>query len=225
MHHRPQQSPIDLTAPIVVESYSDRDRLTIDWSDPVAGTIKQDEHGDKKHVVFNGGDGNPARLGDRTFYLEGFHFHAPSEHWVDGESKAMELHVVHRGHAECDGRLVLGVFVKQGGGKSKKAPSLFADMEAFQSVSTSDSTAEKEIETDPREWLPKDADDEKKAKYYRYEGSLTTPGYDEEVRWVVFRDPLVVTKNVFGLLAAEYAEPARLPQPLNRRFVLANFAA
>jgi len=49
---------------------------------------------------------------DRIFELKQFHFHSPSEHTIEGQSFAMELHFV---HADASGELaVVGVMLKEG---------------------------------------------------------------------------------------------------------------
>ncbi len=74
------------------------------------------------------------------------------------------------------------------------------------------------VSTNPLDWLPEDT-----KKYYRYEGSLTTPEYDENVSWVVLREPLKLSKKELMKLIPFLQHPARETQPLNRRFVLSNF--
>ncbi|KAJ0394754.1 hypothetical protein ATCC90586_006174 [Pythium insidiosum] len=51
-------------------------------------------------------------INGKTFYTVQFHLHTPSEHTVDGEAQAMELHLVHQAD---DGSLaVVGLFLKLG---------------------------------------------------------------------------------------------------------------
>jgi carbonic anhydrase len=61
------------------------------------------------------------------------------------------------------------------------------------------------------------------SRYYRYEGSLTTPPYEENVSWVIYKEPLLLPKPELNELIKLFRHPARLPQGLNRRFLLANF--
>lgn len=37
-----------------------------------------------------------------------------------------------------------------------------------------------------------------RTKYYRYLGSLTTPACNEAVVWTVFKDPIMVSKDLVG---------------------------
>lgn len=54
-----------------------------------------------------------AELGSRSYPLTQFHFHAPSEHRLNGLTFPLEIHFVHR-HAE-QVLAVLAVFVEEGG--------------------------------------------------------------------------------------------------------------
>ena len=49
-------------------------------------------------------------LDQKWFHLVQFHFHHPSEHWVDGRQQTMELHVVHQ-NIDDGSRAVIGVFI------------------------------------------------------------------------------------------------------------------
>jgi len=63
-------------------------------------------------------------------------------------------------------------------------------------------------------------------EYYNYDGSLTTPGCDEIVSWILFREPLNISSRQlakFRMLLDDYGEPIvnnfRPIQPLNDRTV------
>jgi len=128
----------------------------------------------------------------------------------------MELHIVHQ-NVEDQSRAVVGVFI-EATSKSKFTPSLIPKIRTFLEAKESDTEPDPEVSTNPLDWLPEDT-----KKYYRYEGSLTTPDYDENVSWVVLRDSLMISKKELMKLIPYLQHPARMPQPLNRRFVLANF--
>ncbi|WP_146242302.1 carbonic anhydrase family protein [Acaryochloris thomasi] len=56
--------------------------------------------------------GSMLTLSDKTFELQPFHFHTPSEHTVEDETFPMVVYLVHQ---SAEGRLaVLGVFLKEG---------------------------------------------------------------------------------------------------------------
>lgn len=65
------------------------------------------------------------------------------------------------------------------------------------------------------------------SKYYRYKGSLTTPGCYESVVWTVFEEPIRISKDQATLLAEKFLDSNgdpigdnfRAVQPLNGRQV------
>lgn len=205
-----QQSPINLQNPIITDF--GKDGLQIKWQKSAIGHIKKDEHG--VQVVFGADERQYVLLNRRKFHLVQFHFHHPSEHWIDGKQQTMELHVVHQ-NIDDGSRVVIGIFIEPTD-DTASVPDLFAQIKAF-TVDPS-KPSEKHSTTNPLTFLPKDVE-----HYYRYEGSLTTPEYDENVSWIVLKEPLRLPKKEVVEMIKIFQHPARLPQPLNRRFVLANF--
>ena len=70
------------------------------------------------HTIYraNASPGGFATSAGRKYELQQFHFHAPSEHTLDGKRTAMEAHFVHTGvHTGEGGNLmVIGVFLEGG---------------------------------------------------------------------------------------------------------------
>jgi carbonic anhydrase len=126
----------------------------------------------------------------------------------------MELHVVHQ-NVNDGNRAVIGIFIEVSS-EAMAVPSLVPQIKAY--FGSKDEQPEADISTNPLEWLPSDT-----SHYYRYEGSLTTPDFDENVSWVVLKEPLFLPKVDLIELIEIFRHPARLPQALNRRFLLANF--
>lgn len=205
-----QQSPIHIESPVVTKYAKP---LKIRWSKHLDGTLKP--HHGKVQVVFSGDKNERVSFDGRDFQIVQLHFHHKSEHWIKGKQFQMELHIVHQNCDPNDGKLaVLGIVI-EADNSAKTRPSLIDLMEAM----SKDATCEcMEFKTNPHEWLPANTQ-----HYYRYEGSLTTPEYDEIVSWIVFKEPLKLPRKEINKLVRCAAEPARLPQPLNRRFVLSNF--
>ncbi len=205
-----QQSPINISGH--VEAHFARP-LKIRWSKKLSGELIR-RHG-KVSVTFNGDSRQKISFDGNDFHILQFHFHHKSEHWVNGKQYPMELHIVHQ---NCDsskgGFAVLGILIEPEGGLAS-CPSLIDEIE---SAYINDAREVTEFTTNPRDWLPQDT-----KKYWRYEGSLTTPEYDESVSWVVFKDTLRLQQTTLKRLIQYAGEPARLPQPLSRRFVLGNF--
>lgn len=105
-------------------------------------------------------------INGREFALEQFHFHAQSEHTVNGKHFPMEAHFV---HVASDGRYaVVGVFIKEGKANS-----------SFGAVLDSVNTAAEPVAL--ADLVPADPD------YFHYLGSLTT--LTENVEWYVMSAP------------------------------------
>jgi carbonic anhydrase len=136
-------------------------------------------------------------LGHLPYNLLQFHFHAPSEHTINGTPAAMEVHFVHQ---NAVGEIaVVGVLmnaVPTGGNPVVD--------EIFSYAPTSSSSAGfgagaangarvevPGVEVDPLEVLPELA---LRGSYYTYSGSLTTPPCTEGVRWFVLKEPITVTQ-------------------------------
>ena len=205
-----QQSPINIKSPVVTKYPKP---LKIRWTKNLDGTLKA--HHGKVNVEFSGDKNERISFDGRDFQIVQLHFHQKSEQWIEDKQFPMELHIVHQNCDPNDGSLaVLGIMIEAD--KSAKAvPELIAMMDSMSKDDTCDLT---DFKTNPNEWLPKDT-----TRYYRYQGSLTTDPYTEIVSWIVFKDSLKLPRKEINKLIRCAAEPARLPQPLNRRFVLANF--
>jgi carbonic anhydrase len=151
-----QQSPINLTKPIVTDF--GKDGLDIKLKSSAHGTVKKDEHG--AQIVFGGDERQFIVLGRKKFHLVQFHFHHPSEHWIDGKQQTLELHIVHQ-NIDDGARAVLGVFVDFDP-SATIAPSLVPHIVTHLSGGSIQPT--EPVATNPLEWLPADT-----SKYYRYE--------------------------------------------------------
>ncbi|NXK92619.1 CAH4 anhydrase, partial [Formicarius rufipectus] len=152
-----------------------------------------------------------------------------SEHSIDGEKHAMELHLVHiredvpnvtEAKKYKDGLAVLAFFIKVAGENKNYAP-LLKELENIKYKG----------ETAPMDPLPLSSllppkDD--LGRYYRYEGSLTTPDCHEGVIWTVFEKPVELSLAQLAQFAALHfddknstlmTENFRPAQPLNQRQV------
>lgn len=206
-----QQSPIHIKSPVVTKYARP---LKIRWSKHLDGTLKP--HHGKVQVVFSGDKKERISFDGHDFHIVQFHFHHKSEHWIEDKQFQMELHIVHQNCDPDDGKLaVLGIMI-EADNSAKTVPGL---IELMETMAKDDAREFMDFKTNPHEWLPPNTQ-----HFYRYEGSLTTPEYDEIVSWIVLREPLKLPSKEINKLIRFAAEPARLPQPLNRRFVLSNFS-
>ncbi|XP_065831520.1 carbonic anhydrase-like [Oscarella lobularis] len=170
-------------------------------------------------------------LENRPFQLDHFHVHfgseetRGSEHTIDGVAYPAEVHFVHYNTKyrdlesalmEENGLSVIGVFLKLGSVSNPELDEL--KFETLSSKGMKNSVGTLFLNN----LLPTRRD------YYTYEGSLTTPPCDENVRWIVMRHPIPITPsqlwalrrvNTGGSDDTSMADNYRPTQPLNGRKV------
>ena len=202
----PEQSPIDLRDAEVV----DHAPMLHDY-EPSSLQIIRHEH--VVDVVDNGhtiqvdyDDGSTLQVGADRYELAQFHFHAPSEHTIDGRRFPMEMHLVHR--SASGGFAVLGVLIEEGAhhpafdpfwGRLPQRPGERLHLE--------------HVQVDIDDLLP-----ESQATY-RYRGSLTTPPCSEGVRWFVAVEPIALSAAQIDAFTSIIHGNARPVQPLGPRAV------
>ena len=145
-------------------------------------------------------------IGTKQYPFLQFHFHAPSEHKVNGKRYPLEIHFVHK-NAQNE-IAVVGVLVKVG--KENAAWDEFVNAAPFATADPEETT----IELDWAKLLPKNR------QTYRYNGSLTTPGCAEGVKWNLFSTPIEMSATQIESFRNEYAGNARPVQPLNGRVIV-----
>lgn len=199
-----EQSPIDISNPSPAEPPGPTTKYQ-------AATMRIIRHDDVDDVVNNGhtiqvnyDDGSVISVGDIEYELAQFHFHAPSEHTVDGRHAAMEMHLVHQ--AESGELAVLGVLINPGSHNQAFDP-FWAELpdEVGEEIDLKDA----EINVD--DLLPSDLGT------YRYRGSLTTPPCSEGVSWFVAVDPIELSAEQIGQFTAIISGNNRPPQDLGGR--------
>lgn len=162
---------------------------------------------DNGHTVqINASKGGITYNGE-TYALRQFHFHADSEHTIDGAKKPMEVHFVHQ-HPTNNTLVVLGVMVRGGGAENAE----FAKyLKAFPTQKNAEQTLTETI--NPTAMFPTSK------KYYNYTGSLTTPPCSQGLNWVVFKDELTVSDAQIEAFKKAYSHNARPVQPVGSRTV------
>ncbi|RLN89749.1 hypothetical protein BBJ28_00006656 [Nothophytophthora sp. Chile5] len=132
------------------------------------------------------------------------------EHTVNGNARAMELHLVHQSE---DGDLaVVGVFFREG--KESAFLAQFWDEIASLAPEKHDHVNVGKISGGA------DLNSLLKGKIFRYTGSLTTPPYSEGVEWIVVREMLEASPAQLELYRKFLPSPnARDVQKLNGRGV------
>ncbi|XP_048883094.1 carbonic anhydrase 14-like isoform X2 [Brienomyrus brachyistius] len=160
-----------------------------------------------------------------------------SEHTVDGRRSAAELHVVHYNsdlypnvsvaQSQRDGLVVLGVLIETGDDNNSAYENIFKYLEFIKYAGQQMPIPSFNV----RSLLPTDL-----GRYFRYNGSLTTPPCYQSVLWTVFAEKVTVTRKQLKnletvLFSNDGKDPKSVPlqdnyrttQPLNHRVVLASF--
>ena len=160
---------------------------------------------DGRTVNVDYGAGNTLSVGQRDYALKSAHLHSPSEHLVDGESFAAELHLV---HSDADGNLaVIGLMFKLG------LPSPMVQ-EILDAAPDAGDVSLGGFTLNAKGYAPDDTG------HYRYDGSKTTPPCDEPVDWyVMHRHKTISAEQVAGLLAQSGGANNRPVQPLGNRMI------
>ncbi len=146
---------------------------------------------------------------DGQFDLKQFHFHAPSENTINGQSFPLEAHFV---HADANGRLaVIGLMFKAGS-ENKVLAKLWNKMPAKAGQKAQIAEMLQSLDL-----LPSNASKD----YYRFNGSLTTPPCSEGVRWFVLKEPVEAStaqiEKFHKLMGGDTNRPV---QPVNARVIL-----
>ncbi|NXA70961.1 CAH4 anhydrase, partial [Mohoua ochrocephala] len=153
-----------------------------------------------------------------------------SEHSIDGEKYPMELHVVHiredvsdvtEAKKTPDGLAVLAFFIKADE-ENKNYATLLSELENIKYKGQS-------ARIDPLPLSSLLPPEEDLGRYYRYEGSLTTPDCYEGVVWTIFEKPIELGRyqlsqfsklHFDGNNSTLMMENFRPAQPLGERKVL-----
>lgn len=140
----------------------------------------------------------------QTYQLVQFHLHTPSEHSVNGEAAALELHLVHQ---NAQGQLaVVGVLIVNGAANSN-LQLMFDNMPPQEGTNMANGTIS------PGNFLPANR------SYYGYNGSLTTPPCSEGVKWIVLQNPITASQAQIDAFTELYQVNARPVQDLNLRSI------
>ncbi|RME46322.1 MAG: carbonic anhydrase family protein [Caldilineae bacterium] len=193
-----EQSPVDIPASAPINAAN----IVFNYQ-PTALNIVNNGH----TIQVNYDEGSSMQVEGKTYNLLQFHFHAPSEHTLDGQYSDMEMHLVHQ---SADGEYaVVGVMLKRG-----------AENPAYAPVMNNLPPTEGEPETisgvsvNAADLLPADQ------SYYRYNGSFTTPPCTEGVKWFVLTAPVELSDAQVSAFEQIYSGNYRPVQPLNNRTFL-----
>lgn len=149
---------------------------------------------------------NVLRVGDDAYRLVQFHFHRPSEEYVNGKAYPMVIHLMHQ---TSDGKLA-GVAVLLKVGRANPVVQRIWDHMPVTKGPEHDVPG---VAIDPAGLLPADR------SYYTYMGSVSAPPCTEGVTWFVLKTPVEVSRAQIRAFARVYPHDVRPLQPLNARVV------
>ncbi len=178
---------------------------------PAELRIAQTEHlatalnnGHTIQVTYTQGD--TLAVGDTSYELAQYHFHAPSEHTVRGKHSPMEMHLVHQ--SSSGGLAVVAVLIEEGAQNAAFDP-VWSNLPTAKGV---ESRVE-QVRVNVDDLLPKER------STYRYDGSLTTPPCSEGVKWLVMTTPIHLSAAQITAFTAIIERNNRPVQPLYGRVV------
>lgn len=157
-------------------------------------------------IQFNVSGDNFLNIGNEKFRLLQLHYHAASEHMVDGKHYPMEVHFVHKGANKL---AVVGIFFEKG----KSNPLLENYLTYF---------PKKKGKYEAEKTIPLSALVPENVKYYHYDGSLTTPPCSEIVDWYVLQEPITASEEQLEQMKEILHGNYRPVQDLNDRKVVKN---
>ena len=203
-----EQSPIDFVEESVTSTTSNDDvKVEVSFT-PFTGQFG------KTAIDLSYGSEEPFgtfTINNETFQIVNIHFHAPSEHTINGKSYPAELHLFGSGTGER--YLEVGLLYEEGSedGFIKKA---YDSTGSEQTFDLGDVFGDGEVEG-----------------YYYYEGSLSAPVFGdcfENTAWIVFSEIKELSKDQLSNFTSMWAENPnfangrgnnRKVQPLNGRTV------
>ncbi|KAF5297405.1 hypothetical protein FQR65_LT01336 [Abscondita terminalis] len=193
-----RQSPIDIN-PTETKTFTPTEKLTWKYIPENTESVINTGQGWKVQVNGKGSELCGGPLKDK-YVLEQFHCHwgasdnCGSEHTIEGKTFAGELHLVHwntkyssivEASKHPDGICVLGILLKPG----KNHHEFNKIVAQLHNIEHKDQTAKIGVPVDPSCFIPETS------KYWTYMGSLTTPPCLECVIWVLFKEPIEVSKE------------------------------
>lgn len=199
------QSPIDLPGEM---GAGDRVRVEMDYR---PSGLRIAHHQNVTDIVDDGHtiqvtveEGSQLTTPRDVYALKQFHFHAPSEHTVDGRVFPLEVHFVHR--SESGRFAVLSALFDRG----EPNPNLARLIEHFPAA-RGDVVHRPEVAIDPGAHFAKTL------SALSYSGSFTTPPCTGGVEWLVLDEPLAASPEQIARFAEKLEGNARPVQPRGSR--------
>lgn len=143
-------------------------------------------------------------LDEKHYELLQVHFHAPSEHTIDGEHAQLEIHMVNKavgGHLA-----VVAALINEGDYNPVWEPIIAALPNSLDEPRHLENV-DLDVSAVPKATGP----------YYRYSGSLTTPPCSEGVEWIVLAETRSMSAEQMAAMTARLHDNNRPVQPLGER--------
>ncbi|MDX8377072.1 MAG: carbonic anhydrase family protein [Mariprofundales bacterium] len=197
------QSPVDIvTANAAANSAAAA--LVTDYKD-AALDVKNNGHS----ITVSYPAGSSLTIGGSSYELLQFHFHAASEHTIDGQHSDLVAHLVHK---NAEGQLaVIGVLLNEG-----EANNAIDAVWSNMPKDAGTNNAPEGVSINAASLLPADM------SYYHYNGSLTTPPCSEIVSWYVLKNAVTVSKAQIAAFRVLYSDNVRPVQNLHERNIESN---
>ena len=200
-----QQSPIDIKTSLLGSVGSVITPANIQFNYQSLSSFPVQNNGHTIQVNYPYPSGTSTMTVDgQTYQLVQFHLHTHSEHLINGEAAALELHLVHQ---NSQGELaVVGVMIENGT-ENSALQTVFANMPLQEGVNTANGTI------NASSFLPANR------SYYGYQGSLTTPPCSQNVKWIVLKNPITASQAQIDAFTNIFQVNARPVQDLNGRII------
>jgi len=198
-----RQSPVN----IVTSEHEDKHHDLVFRYQSTALHVIHDGHSLKAFSESN----SMVLLDGHSYQFLQFHFHDPSEHHIDGVAYPMELHLVHK---DSEGTvLVIGVLAQEGEEHKELAQAgAWIEKQVGHRLLQAGEEVAGAYQLSLMKVLPEDLE-----HFYAYSGSLTTPPCTEGVQWIVFKEPIELSKDQIYRFMRAYGPTARPVQPLRNR--------
>ncbi len=198
------QSPIDIVTSDLVKQPSGLTPSDVHYN---ANTIIHEVTNNGHSIQYNfDNQDNYVEFEGKRYDLAQFHFHASSEHTVNGNHAPLVIHMV---HVSADKDFVVFAIMVTEGGESKA----FDFIEAYLPVNPGETKTIGEAHHFDKYFL-------ENFNHYYYKGSLTTPPCTETVNWFVFEEAIKISPEQVNAIAKLMPRNNYRPtQALNGRVV------
>ncbi|RZK39724.1 MAG: carbonic anhydrase family protein [Pedobacter sp.] len=150
---------------------------------------------------------NSITYGGKPYRFLQLHLHHKSEHKINNEQTALELHLVHQ---DATGNLLVLAYMVVQGAENPLISQMLANVPTKQKTeATLSNVLVNLLNIQPTN-----------LSYYTYFGSLTTPPCSTSVQFVIFKEKMQASAKQITDFAGHYHDNARPIQPLNNRLIL-----